>query len=399
MKRRSMILAVSLALAAAQAVAREPKAPPSPTDPGARASTTLKPEAEDSSMNVFVGHFGETVQLAYIWAADAFMQGPMEVVNFHFAKIEPMKVVSPPFNPPKKEYVPENFARLRLMQMLVIPKDVPGGIESLNKLREAKAKELASSGIGYELLDLGMGTWPPDSFQVWVSTPYILFQAYTQSDKNLLIVTSGASPYDEHPADPILTNSTVQLLGSLSTYLDGFGRALRKPPSDREFVGNRTRVLMPGAVVCLSALLLFVLPFNSRRLSLTGKATFGLTGGWHLVTFPILYAGWRLGLDRWLNEASLIICAGLLTPVICGAAYLLLGGRRPWRLFLFAALASIFPTLLGWSILSDFASGRYTITGADNFYRLARVLGLLGLLNGIVFGLTRKEVSGQKAAS
>lgn len=390
MKRRLTLLSLGLALMSGVSIAREPQAPPSPLGTDAGATTSLKPDEQDSSDNVFVGHFGETVRLAYFWSADAFMQGPMEVINFHLATVDPINpITSPRFNPVKKEYVPENFARLRLMQMLVIPKDVHGGFRSLTKLREAKAKELAATGTSHKLLNLGV-SWPPDSFQVWISTPYRLFQVYTQSDKNFFIITSGASPYDAHPEDPILTNATIRLLSSMSTHLGSFGRQI---VSEQNFLSSLPGALIPAAAVFAASLLLCFLPGRFRRLRLIGKAMFGLTGAWHIFAAPALFAAWRLGMGRTLNEASLIVFAGLMTPWICRAVSIRLGGQRPWRVFIWSAIASLFPILLGYSVIEDFLAGIFVITGADNFLRLSRILGLLGLLNGVAFGLTHREIS------
>lgn len=384
------LLSACLAVTVGQSFAREPQAPPSPSG-NAAATTSLKPDAGDSGENVFVGHFGETIRLAYFWAVDASMQGPMEVVNFHLATVDPTNpITSPRFSPTKKEYVPENFARLRLMQMLVIPKDVPGGFYSLAKLREAKAKELAATGGDYKLQDLGGSSWPPDSFQILISKPQRLFQAYTQSDKNFFIVTSGASPYDEHPADPILTNATVRLLGSLSTHLAGFGRQIA---SERNFLASLPKVLIPALAACAAGLMLCVLPNRFRRLRIIGKAMVGLTGAWHFLAGPILYVAWRLGLGTTLNEASLIVFAGLMTPWICRAMSVRLGGLRPWSVFMGSAIASLFPILLGYSAIGNFLAGTFVVNGADNFWRLSCALSLSGVLNGVTFGLTHREIS------
>jgi hypothetical protein len=391
MNRYLAALAVSLALTAAHSFAREPQAPPSPTESGTQATTSLKRDVNDAGENIFVGHFGETLRLPYFWAADARMQGPMEVVNFHLATIEPMKVVSPPFNPKSKDYIPENFKRLRLMQLLVIPKNVPGGFKSLDEIREAKSRELDAAGDSYKLEKLGNYRWPPDSFMVWISTPYTLFQFYTQSDKNIFILTSGSGPYDENSGDPILTNSTARLCSSLETHLDEFRL---KIIAERGFFRDLRIVVIPWALFCAFAAILSFLPKHPnwlRRLRLIGRATFVFISAWQILAGPVLFVAWRLGLGRTINEGSILFCAGLIMPWISKAATVRLGGQRPWRVFIWSAIANIPSVIVGYSFNEDFISGALIISGSQNFLRLSNFLCILGLLNGVMFGLAHQE--------
>lgn len=397
MNRCNLLLSICLALTAAQSFAREPQAPPSPVESGTQATTSLKRDVNDAGENIFVGHFGETLRLPYFWAADAKMQGPMEVVNFHLATIEPMKVVSPPFNPNSKDYIPENFKRLRLMQLLVIPKKVSGGFKSLDEIREAKSKELGATGNPYILQRPGNYRWPPDSFMVWISTPYTLFQLYTQSDKNIFILTSGSGPYDESSNDPILTNSTARLCSSLETHLDEFRL---KIIAERGFFRDLRIVVIPWALFCAFAGILSFLPKRTnwlRRLRLIGRATFVIISAWQLLAGPILFAAWRLGLGRTINEGSILFCAGLIMPWISRAATVRLGGQRPWRVFIWSAIANITSVIVGYTFIQDFIAGALIISGSQNFLRMSNFLCVLGLLNGVMFGLAHKEDETKRA--
>lgn len=397
MKRYLAPFVVTLALVAAHCFAREPQAPPSPVESSAQTTYSLKRNTENAGENIFVGHFGETVRLAHFWAVDAKMHGPMEAVNFHLKTLDPLGN-APPFNPKPKDYVPENFKRLRLMQMLVIPKDVPGGFQSLAKLREAKAKELNATGSGYELQEVGDYPWPPDSFQVSISTPYRLYQLYTQSDKNFFIITSGAGPHDVNPDDPILTNATADLTNSLSTHLDDFRLKIM---AEKNFPYDLRIIAIPWAAICGLAALLSFLPKRRNwlaRLRLMGRTMFSLTTAWLLLAGSVLFASWRLGLQRIVNEGSILVCAGLITPWICRTISIRLGGQRPWRVFTWSAMASIFSVLAGVLFHLDYAAGTILITGLKNFWRMSCVLSILGFFNGIAFGLSHHE-SGQPKPS
>ncbi|PIR16110.1 MAG: hypothetical protein COV48_10685, partial [Elusimicrobia bacterium CG11_big_fil_rev_8_21_14_0_20_64_6] len=357
-----------------------------PQEFGAEATHSLTPSKEDSRENIFVGHFGETVRLADFWSVDARMQGPMEVVNFHLATMDPMKVVSPPFNTTPKDFATENFKRLRLMQMLVIPKDVPGGFQSLAQLRLAKEKELNATGSGYTLQELGEHSWPPDSFVVTISTPYAIFQLYTQSDKYLFFVTSGASPFDKNPDDPILAKSTRDIANSLSTHLDEFRL---KIVAEKGFVYDLRIVAIPWAAVCALAALLAFLPV--QRLRLIGRATFGFATGGLLIAGPLLFASWRLGLDRVISEASLLLCVGLLMPWICRSVSVRLGGQRPLRVLVWSAIGNVFWILGGCATVRGFVSGQDTITGSRNFWMLSLTFSAMALTNAVILGLSHDE--------
>lgn len=390
MKRSVAPAALFFALSVVSAQAYEPSTPPSPVDPGAPATHSVKQDAESAGENVFIGHFGEIVRLPFFWEADAKMQGPMERVNFHFKTIGPSKMTSAPFSPAAKDYIPENFARLRLMQMLVIPKDVPGGFPSLKTLREAKDKELRATGNPYDLRQVGAYPWPPDTFWVSISTPYPLFQLYTQSDKNYFIVTSGASPYSIDRKDPILANSTADLCSSLSTYVYKFV----SPPRANITISDFAFAMIPGAAICVIALAIGFFPKSrtwTGRLRLIGRTILGLTSISLIITAPALFISWRHGLDRTVNEGSLLICAALIMPWACRAISSGLNGRKPWRVFAWSAASNILPVAVGFMIMRDFHSGKAAIIGTEDIVMLNVILGALGFINGIALGLTHQE--------
>jgi len=376
MNSRFALLMAFLALALVRTSAGEPGAAPA---------------SGDSGENVFVGHYGEIVRVPYLWSVDASMQGPIEVVNLHLTNEDPLKVVSPLFKPRASDYVPENFHRLRLMQMRVVPKDTPGGARSLEALRGAKKNELDLAGVPYTLMQLGDYSWPPDSFWVSISTPYSLFQLYTQSDKDFFIMTSGTSPYVERSHDPLFVNSTADLANGMSTYLDD---SRLKIIAEKGFLKDLRIVVIPWAVVCVFAALLSVLPKGWNwlsRLRLIGRATVAFTSASQLLAGPILFASWRMGLDRTLNEGSILFYAALIMPWICRTVSARRGGQRLRRVFIWSALVNVLPIWAGYLILRDFTTGSTVITGSQNFLRMSHSLSILAVLNGVIVGLAHQE--------
>lgn len=390
MKFRPTLLATLLALGVGRSFAREPDAPPSPVDSGTPANHSLRTDAEDAGQNVFVGHFGETLRLPYFVAVDATMRGPMERVNFHFRTVDPAKFVSAPFSPSAKDFVPENFARLRLMQMLVIPKDVPGGFRSLDALREAKAKELSATGNSFDLRQIGGYPWPPETFSVSITTPYPLFQLYTQSDKNFFIVTIGEDPFVATPKDRFLASSGSSLCNSLSTYLYQF----IPPPKEEVAPLDLGLAALPWAAVCIIAVALGFLPKNGEwrgRLRLMGRMTFGLATVALLFGNPILFVAMNRGLGRTINPATLLLCASLIFPFISWAVSVRLNSIKPWSVFAWSLAANILP--LGCSLIflkQISAAPAFSLVPVD-LMMLNSFLCALALFDGITFGLAHRD--------
>lgn len=337
--------------------------------------------------NVFIGHYGESLRMSQSWTARAELHGPIEVVYFHPDRVDPIKYFSAPFNPGSDQYVPENFAKLRLIQMKVIPKK--GGPRSIKELRDSREQELAEAGVQAQFQSpVGLGSWPKDSFQVMISSPYSLFQAYAVGGEHFFVMTSGTSPYLETSSDPTYLRGTETLLFSLLNYLDRFHVPLG---SIAEPLTGLAGAFIPGAFACAIGFALFSLPGSYRRAKLAGRAILSMTIGWHLLGVPILLASWRFGWGRNVNEASLAICAALLTPWLCREASTRFGGEKSWRVFWFAAVASALPLIGGLVVFSIIHAMEAPILNAGNFGRLSRVAGFLGFLNGIAFTLSHRE--------
>ncbi|MEQ1919310.1 MAG: hypothetical protein ABL955_08935, partial [Elusimicrobiota bacterium] len=144
----------------------------------------------------YVGNFGEVFKLRGGWTIDPAMRGNIEVINLY----PRFREDAPPdseelFKPKPSDFAPKNFARLGLIQLLIIPRE-NDAFQSLNELKAAKIKDLQASGVKFEVVDdpfygPPIGRWPEGTFEIMVSKPYLLTQLYTATSSYLCILTSG----------------------------------------------------------------------------------------------------------------------------------------------------------------------------------------------------------------
>lgn len=188
MNLRILTWTASLALAVTHSFAREPQAPPSPgADAAPRAGIVGK---GPDGASLFVGHYGEAIQLPSGWTAEAEMKGETEVVYFHPKFHDEFGFK--PFRPKKSDYKPENFSPMGLIELIAIPKNAPGGLRNLAAIRSAKEQEMKQQGFAYEISsESGAGDWPRGTFHVRTDKPYRLWQTYSESTREFYILTYG----------------------------------------------------------------------------------------------------------------------------------------------------------------------------------------------------------------
>lgn len=166
MNRPAWILSAVLALAAGGSAALEP-----PTI-------------------LFVGKFREVIELPSDWSVMVDARGPMEAAYFHRKYADNASRV--PFTPKPDDYGIENFARLELMELLVIPKNARGGFQSLADIRAAKQAENGPSATDTRIFDeTAERGWPPGTFHVLTTRPFRVVQTYTESATEYFILTNG----------------------------------------------------------------------------------------------------------------------------------------------------------------------------------------------------------------
>lgn len=383
MKRMMLIAAATgyLLAAASNCSAFKDGAPPQPL-PDRKVAFQIQ-----TGDNVFVGHYGEVLSYDEDWTAEPAMQGLLEVVRFH-AKRKGWGVsgnlVFAPYSPKPEEYVPEKFASMGLAQLFVIPKDAPNGFPSLSKLRAAKEKELAASGLGYKIVspDHNDLAWPQDTFFVSVSTPYHLFQQYTQSDKNFFIFTAGNNPFNA------IQGPIGKISDSLRVYLEPFQRQL----SEEYRVYKYPIVLIPWVLIIVISCALAVFPKRAGwqgRLRLIGRATAAFSGALPLLGLAAVNFSWRHGFDKWVNMGSTVFAFAAILPFLCTALSAWLGGTRLRRVFLWTGAIVVLPAAAAFAVAVAVAYGQATGSndGAECLVT-SIVLMWLGMLCGICFGLT-----------
>lgn len=145
----------------------------------------------------YVGHYGEVFKLVGGWKIEASMHGEAEVIN-HYPDWRWISAdLTEPFNPKPEDFVPENFTRDRLIQLIILPWTASSS-KSLEALKPQKIADLKSSGVDFRIIDdpfPGYGhmgrRWPKGTFEVLVAKPYRLSQVYTTSGAHLAILTTG----------------------------------------------------------------------------------------------------------------------------------------------------------------------------------------------------------------
>lgn len=144
----------------------------------------------------YVGNFGEVFKLNDDWQIVPSMRGEIEVINYYpkYRADHPPESLTP-FKPKPSDFAPGNFARMGLVQLLIIPRSADD-FRSLDELRAAKVKDLQSSGVKFDVFDDPLppplyGGWPKGTFEVKVRAPYLLTQLYTATSSYLCILTSG----------------------------------------------------------------------------------------------------------------------------------------------------------------------------------------------------------------
>lgn len=402
MKRYPAPLVVSLALAAAHSFAREPQAPPSPSVDSASRSGMIGKGAAGSSM--FVGHYGEILEIPYGWTAEAEMRGETEAVYLHRKSHDAFGFK--PFHPNISDYKPENFAPMGFMELIVIPKNAPGGLPSLKAIRGAKEVELKQSGAEYEIFDeTGDGDWPRTTFHVNTKKPYRLWQTYAESPNEFYILTVGGEvetgDYGLDEARVLNYRSASQLVsrslgnhvlaahkrslgGTLFRYRAGaadglfsdFIDLIGKPPLMRIVLGAL------GAMMLILALWPGT-STSARRVGLFGRSLLLFTLFTGLAGFLVVFIPARFGDALWNSNELALLIPVLIIPGISWAAARALGSARPKRVLASTGIvAAAWATAFLWG--ADFKNvDEAAILAVGNTI----ILLLVGLTFGIAFGL------------
>lgn len=347
--------------------------------------------AESPSNDVIIGHFGEAIALPYGWMAEPAMHDGTEIVHIHKRT---HKLVHTPQGtgyeldiPPDSDYRPENFTPRDLMQLIAAPKDAPGGYRNLDDLRQAKARELAARGIVHKIEDnCGFGqrfSFPPGSFQVWIDSPYRLYQCYTASPEAIFILSSG----DPRPAAG----------GSLAiaSALDGVQRSLEKslaavnPPKPADIDRRAFKDLWKlWLAVSAFFILLMLVPGTGAyvaRLNAIGYDALLFFNSAFLMGFLIPAAAYHynLGTRIFRNSGDMAVFPIILAPLILRQIARRSRGTDGRRTLMWAAGAAVlFIAICVQDHFEPFPGAADVILGST------LICSLAGIVFGIVLALT-----------
>ncbi|MFA6029827.1 MAG: hypothetical protein WC969_08240 [Elusimicrobiota bacterium] len=351
---------------------------PTATEPAA-AAPAQGASSSYSSDNVFVGRYGEVITYEGGCVIEAEMRGPVEVVRSYSRRVYHPETKTFTVQFPKPEdFTPEKFAPMELVQLLVIPKDVPGGLKDLASMRRAKEDELSRAGLTYALKDAQSFEFPPGSFEVRVSSPYRLVQTYTESKEHFFILTGGGV-YGDTNYGRINTSLSKHVLLSIP-------RPLLKKSTLKEALSDTSLMGWGGwLLVMVPACLLALLSKLSRqghvlRLSYIGRSVLvavnlGVLYG--VVTQTVL-----LGLKFSMNGDIIAFLPGLIVPWLFPWIAALVGGRYTSRLWKYLLIVFV------WYVLFEMIRVPFKPLSADSEIRMAfGISGLVGILHGVCFGL------------
>lgn len=431
MNRTIFLLAVSLTLPTAQGFAREPQAPPSPSD-GAVARVGATGKGSDGK-SLFVGRYGETIAFPDHWTADAEMRDSTEVVYFHRKSHDEFGYK--PFNLKRSDYKFDNFAPMGLIELVVIPKNAPGGLRSLKAIRLAKESELKRNGSAYEISDvINERWWPLGTFDIAIERPYRIVQTYAESPKEFYILTRGGNietgefglsqdrVRDYGSAENEVRTSLGEylvaarrktLIGTLfhveaktpEDLLNPFKVLLRTKDTLTE--RNDMELVRPGygedneflpkimVVASIALLVLSAWPGKSarvRRARLFGRSMLLFAYFTGLAGFLTVYIPARFGNATWKSDEVAALIPMLFIPIISWAAARQFGSAHTKRVFITAGLlAAIWMTLILWG--SNFNNTDHPReTAFENTLALLIVGMTFGIAFSLAFGpLPRKE--------
>lgn len=342
--------------------------------------------APEQKQTLYIGHYGETLTYSEAWTLrPPVLTDGIEVVRFYPVWFSLLSEHRQAIN--DSDYnAPENFAPLQLVQLLVIPKKSEG-FKDLATLRAAKEQDLTAKGYSFRIKDSPANSWPKNTFQVFVSTPYRLHQLYAESDGRIFILTGGLDAPGELKADGMTMPRFDALfesdfINSLWGYFDRQRRidAKKNEPID---LSPLKRICLPLAAI---GLLFFGIPWAKKYTRPLAAAAFSsaVLGGVLLVV-SFYGARWLIGIGRedWVSPG---IIGWTSIPALLGALIYRSRKLEPTHKWVVrgASLISTILLLLGAYAFQN-APPSYMYSVADDFSTL---MFWVGVQSGFCFGLS-----------
>ncbi|MDP3541342.1 MAG: hypothetical protein Q8T11_02610 [Elusimicrobiota bacterium] len=401
MNRCFVILMMGLALVSSRVSAGEIQFPTSTTVDGSstRAGQVVGvPHPRGfGEISLFVGKYGETIEIPYYWTAFVESRGQAEAVYFHRKFRDDQSRV--PFQPKPADFKLKDFSRLELMELVVIPKSVPGGLGSLEEMRLAKSAELTRNGFQFKIVEeKNRFAWPQGTFYVEIASPYRIFQTYSESPGEFYILTVGdgsagddgqgnvrASDY-ELATERASESLRKHLLSVQEKTVAGFWFKPESAPSEGLLANfKQFRLGATAAFLTASMMILAFWPGASngaRRARLFGRSLLSITSFAALAGYLSVYIPVQFGVI-WRNSSAAELIPILSIPWVSWMTAMRFGNARPRRVLLWTlVLAAIFALDLIRGIRAD-----GSIPAGEMAYEATLYLYVLGLASGVVSNL------------
>ncbi|MFA6093677.1 MAG: hypothetical protein WCU88_08985 [Elusimicrobiota bacterium] len=346
--------------------------------------------------NAFIGHYGEMINLPVAWTAEAELQSRMEVVYFH-EKYERMGQGTAywedrPYRPAREDYTLENLTAKRLMQLLVIPKDVPG-FKSLEAMRRAKGKAYKKEGVKYFVWNGACAYctdyhFPENSFTMDIgSREHGFIQFYTESDDHFFILSMG-NIRESSPKELILK--------SLERYISTRRAGVDRDP--RQMFSYRLLWFIFGG----SNLICIIFALLSRKnkwlapMVIAGRFMLVFSNLLAIIGVALLFFLDYFGIRGAIPIPSLLTAMAM--PWLCRETSCRIGGIKPARVFLTCLFLSVPLSLFFLAATIGIMEDGEKVSSA--YYAVVAMFQMLIALGyAVVFALTHVSSRGSLSQS
>jgi hypothetical protein len=272
--------------------------------------------------SVFVGNYEEVLTYPKGWAIRAAMAtDDTEIIRFFPANGPEI---------PDEAFAQDDMASKQLVEIVVFPKRTGMRFKSLHSERVIADKGFKKDGVEYSITD--EPNWPTvDAFRLIVTKPYSLMQVYSQSDRNIFLLSAGIAPENKS-----YTQAVQALIEGIRRENGQAKEFLRKPDLFAFFKDTNlwaTEILL--VIVCAVLWLI-----ASRRSRLCAMAMFAYA---HVAAMYGVIMGvgcYLLGKPLWIGMPAVPLT--LLMPWINEVVSRKLGGTRLRRVFWWAVPLALF---------------------------------------------------------
>jgi len=334
------------------------------------------PPPGHSSISLFVGNYGETFEFPNDDIVETDMHNTIEDVRVHKKfQTNPASGLSELVKIPILDYQPENFEKLHLQELLVIPKDGPNNeFKTIAALKTAVLQHYAGLNLKYVVLDPRQwdSNWPVGSFEIVTTSPYHRWEIFSESLHEFYDLSAGVDPAGMDAESMIAKSLAKSLSGSFPSKKDEFKKLV--PP---------WQVIALWLGINGIFLIIAWLPIVRwrRRLKILGFSLLGFCNGMYFYAYllGLIEYSLSLGLIKKLGDidTSAIILAAI-------AAVLMARGLRSIN---FKTMCASIVLTASWlvkeSLNSDTATQSFSLTYIEP---TAFVLFIMGFFIALVFG-------------